>query len=276
MQVSFNQSVAKYCQILDAPLSIGSGVFLVGISFRVLSRARGLRCRLHFQHPIYRGTTQLLRGGFLSVGHDEYWSIEMFHAMQAAIAAGVSVGFFSGDAVFGRIVWDVATRSLRRVGVFGPPDGTREFESMDSLEHTRPYGNELMGAHSTGQVSGGADWVCTLPEHWLYAKTGMKLGDAIPGVIGWEYHGDPADIAGLEIVAQAPTQTAPGELNGDEYTATVYPGPKNNIVFNASTCWWADGLSEPPGYVRPSVYTSPQGPDGRIQQITRNVLDRMA
>jgi hypothetical protein len=27
--------------------------------------------------------------------------------------------------------------------------------------------------------------------------------------------------------------------------------------------------------VRPSVYTSPQGPDPRLQQITRNLLARM-
>jgi hypothetical protein len=46
-------------------------------------------------------------------------------------------------------------------------------------------------------------------------------------------------------------------------------------VFNAATCWWADGMSAPPGYVRPKVYTEPQGPDPRVQQITRNVLARM-
>ena len=32
---------------------------------------------------------------------------------------------------------------------------------------------------------------------------GMKKGDRIPGLIGWEYHGDPpADIPGLEVVAE--------------------------------------------------------------------------
>ena len=67
----------------------------------------------------------------------------------------------------------------------------------------------------------------------------------------------------------------PGTLNGGTYTATVYPGPHGNIVFNASTCWWADGLSEPPGYVRPKVYTEPKGPDARLQRITANVLARM-
>ncbi|MFM8435322.1 MAG: N,N-dimethylformamidase beta subunit family domain-containing protein [Planctomycetia bacterium] len=87
--------------------------------------------------------------------------------------------------------------------------------------------------------------------------------------------GDPAPIPGLEIVATGPTQSAPGKPNGGTYTATVYPGPRGNIAFNASTCWWADGLSAPPGYVRPSVYTSPQGPDERLQRITANVLARM-
>jgi hypothetical protein len=146
---------------------------------------------------------------------------------------------------------------------------------MKSLPHERPYANELVGAHSTGPVTGGADWTCVAPEHWLFAGTGMKRGDGIPGLVGWEWHGDPAPIPGLEIVASAPTQDAPGKPNGGQFTATVYPGPKGNLVFNAATIWWGDGLSAPPGYVRPSVYTSPQGPDPRLQQITRNLLARM-
>jgi hypothetical protein len=46
------------------------------------------------------------------------------------------------------------------------------------------------------------------------------------------------------------------------------------VVFNAATIWWGDGLSEPPGYMRPSVYTTPRGPDDRVRQITRNLLGR--
>jgi hypothetical protein len=218
----------------------------------------------------------LLRGrGFLSVGHDEYWSIEMYENVRAAIAAGVNAAFFSGNAVCGRILHDPTVRAFERVGVFGPPGGTREFEHISTLEHVAPYANQLMGAHSTGGVTGGADWICTLPEHWIYAGTRMQKGDSIPGLIGWEWHGDPAPIPGLEIVATGPTQSAPGKLNGGTYTATVYPGPKGNFVFNAATCWWADGMSAPPGYVRPKVYTEPMGPDERVQRITLNILERM-
>jgi hypothetical protein len=199
----------------------------------------------------------------------------MYRNVQAAIAKGVSVGFFSGNAVCGKVLWDEATRSIRRVGVFGPEGGMRDFEAMKSLSHERPYANELIGAHSCGPVTGGADWVCTKPEHWIYAETGMKQGDRIPGLIGWEYHGDPATIPGLEIVAEGEIQSSPGQLNGGYYTATVYPGPHGNIVFNAATCWWSDGLSAPPGYQSPSVYTTPKGVDARVQQITSNVLKRM-
>ena len=35
------------------------------------------------------------------------------------------------------------------------------------------------------------------------------------------------------------------------------------------------GLAAPPGYVRPSVYTSPRGPDPRVERITANLLERM-
>ena len=103
----------------------------------------------------------------------------------------------------------------------------------------------------------------------------MKKGERIPGLIGWEYQGEPASLPGLAVVATGPTQNAPGKPNGGVYAATVYPGPKANFVFNAATCWWADGIAEPPGYVRPAVYTTPQGPDVRVQRITANVLQRM-
>jgi hypothetical protein len=282
VQVSFNRPCGKYCQIVDAPLSTGSGEwFLWEFPFAFWLEAQGYDVTYISNLDTHRDGIGLSRAkGFLSVGHDEYWSIEMFQHMRTAIANGLNVGFFSGNAVCGRIVFspDAAGRELRafeRVGVFGPPGGTVEFEAMNALAHERPYANELIGAHSTGPVTGGADWMCAIPDHWIFDGTGMKQGHGIPGLVGWEWHGDPADIPGLEIVATAPTQAAPGKPNGGQFTATVYPGPKDNIVFNAATCWWADGLSAPPGYVRPSVYTSPQGPDARVQRITRNILERM-
>jgi hypothetical protein len=277
VHVGFKRPYGKYCQILNAPLSTGSGeFFLWEFPFAYWLESKGYDVSYIGNRDTHVNPKGLLRcKGFLSVGHDEYWTIEMFNNVSAARDSGVSLGFFSGNAVCGRIVFDETMTHFERVGVYGPPGGTRDFVAMKSLKHERPYANELIGAHSTGPVTGGADWVCLLPDHWLYAGTGMKTGDRIPGLIGWEYHGDPAPTKGLEIVAGGPTQEAPGKLNGGQYTATVYPGPKGNIVFNAATCWWADGLSAPPGYMRPKVYTEPKGPDERVRRMTENVLGRM-
>ena len=276
-RVSFNRPYGKYCQILDQPLSTGSGeFFLWEFPFIHWLEEMGYDVSYISNQDTHHDPNGLQRTrGFLSVGHDEYWTIEMFRHVQQSIAAGVNVGFFSGNAVCGRIEYEAQQRSFRRVGVFGPPGGTREFVSMFELRHERPYANELIGAHSTGPVTGGADWICTDAEHWIYHETGMKQGDTIPGLIGWEWHGDPAPIDGLQIVATGPTHDSPGKPNGGQYTATVYPGPRGNFVFNAATCWWSDVLSEPPGYVRPQAYMSPKGPHPWGQQITRNVLDRM-
>ena len=282
VQISFNRPYGKYCQIFDAPLSTGSGEFLLWefpVAFWL--EQHGYDVTYISNLDTHRNANELRRGcGFLSIGHDEYWSIEMFDHVKSAIAHGVNAAFLSGNAVCGRIKLNPDTRGresriFERVGVFGPPGGTHEFKAMSTLAHERPYANELMGAHSTGPVTGGADWTCLLPEHWLFAGTGMKKGNSIPGIVGWEWHGDPANIPGLEIVAGGPTFSAPGKPNGGTFTATVYPGPKNNFVFNAATIWWGDGLSEPPGYKRPSAYLTPAGPDARVQQITRNLLDRM-
>ncbi|PYI86908.1 MAG: hypothetical protein DME26_08025 [Verrucomicrobia bacterium] len=283
VDVSFDRPYGKYCQIFDdAPLSTGSGEwFLWEFPLAYWMEAHGYDVTYISNLDTHADLKGLLRAkGFLSIGHDEYYSIEMFENLRAAIAAGLNVGFLSGNTCCGRInprpsSRRVSNRVFGRVGVFGPPGGTRDFVAMKSLPHERPYANELIGAHSTGPVTGGADWICAQPDHWIFEGTAMKKGDGIPGLVGWEWHGDPAKIPGLEIVATGPTQSKPGELNGGIYTATIYPGPKGNFVFNAATCWWADGMSEPPGYVRPSAYTAPHGPDLRAQRITANVLDRM-
>ena len=282
VQVSFNRPYGRYCQIFDQPLSQGSGEFLLWefpAAFWLEQHGHDITYISNLD--THRDPAGLLRArGLLSVGHDEYWSIDMYRNVEAAVKAGLNVAFLSGNAVCGKILFSPDDRGGRdrvfeRVGVYGPPGGTREFVAMDSLPHERPYANELVGAHSTGPVTGGADWACTAPDHWLFEGTGMARGDAIPGLVGWEWHGDPAPIPGLEIVASGPTQSAPGKPNDGHFTSTIYPGPSGNVVFNAATIWWADGLSAPPGYMRPSVYTSPRGPDARVQRITSNLLGRM-
>ncbi|MBT5707017.1 MAG: hypothetical protein HOI66_11925, partial [Verrucomicrobia bacterium] len=66
-----------------------------------------------------------------------------------------------------------------------------------------------------------------------------------------------------------------GGVNPQQWASTIYPGPKENFVFNASTIFWCQGLSHPPGHMLPwSHWSRPHGPDERVQRITHNLLQR--
>ncbi|OYV86818.1 MAG: hypothetical protein B7Z73_11085, partial [Planctomycetia bacterium 21-64-5] len=161
----------------------------------------------------------------------------------------------------------------------GGPYGAKNDYALQRLEENGPFPEHgpdeglLMGARNIEPVNGGGDWTVVKPDHWMFQGTGMKAGDRIPGLIGWEYHGQPPDLPGLEVVASG-TAWQGGE-NAQQWTATIYPGPKGNFVFNASTIFWAQGLSSPPGHTLPwSHWSRPHGPDERVQRITKNLFDR--
>ncbi len=217
---------------------------------------------------------------FLSVGHDEYWDIRQFRSVEQMRDAGVNLLFFSGNAICWVAPFRASSdgrpnRIFFRGGPYGADNGyakRRQAEHGPFPEHG-PDEGLLMGARNVEPVNGGGDWVVVKPDHWIFAGTSVKKGDRIPGLIGWEYHGDPPRISGLEIVA-AGTGWVGGQTP-QQWTATIYPGPKGNFVFNASTIFWAQGLSSPPGHTLPwSHWSRPHGPDERVQKITQNLLQR--
>ncbi len=281
VRVSWDRPYGKYCQVVDAPLSQGSGEFLLWeFPLAFWMEKEGYDVSYVSNVDTHADGKGLLRAkGLLSVGHDEYWSRQMYKNVQAAIAAGVNVGFLSADTCIGLIPFfpstsGVPNRVISRVGNFGPrmdewaKEGAPEVLKLEQ----GPDQAALIGAGDVYPYTGGGDWTCIAAKHWLFAGTGMKDGDAIPGLVGWEWHGGPAAIPGLQVVARG--EVTSGNKKGT-YAATIYPGPRDNFVFNAATIWWSDGLSAPPGYQHPSAYgAKPKGPDPRVQKITANLLDR--
>lgn len=278
---SWDRPYGRYRQIVDAPLSQGSGEFLLWeFPFAFWMEQQGYDVSYISNVDTHADPAGLLRTkAFLSVGHDEYWSLEMFTHVRAAIAAGVNAAFFSGNSVDGVVplrpnARGEPHRTISRVGKFGGHRLAAQGKRAHTFPVQGPDPAPLMGARTTEPANGGADWTCVNARHWLFADTGMKDGDAIRGLVGWEHHGEPADLPGLEVLARGPVFSH-GKPQKTEYTATIYPGPKNNFVFNAATIWWADALSAPPGYLRPTSHgNTPPGPDARVQRITLNLFAR--
>jgi hypothetical protein len=280
VSVSFDRPYGKIAQIFENPLTIGSGEFLPW------EFPMAYWLEMHGYDVTYCSNVDMLDPGqplrakvFLSIGHDEYWDVRQYDAAMGAVKAGVTQLYLCGNSVYGVTPFQPShdghpNRIISRKGRFG---GVTDFEREQFFKIPFPMAgpNEalLMGARSPYPFNGGGDWFCTEPDHWIFAGTGMKKGDFVPGLVGWEFHANPADIPGLEVVAEGTALS--GGTRPVKWTATIYPGPKKNYVFNASTIFWSQGLSSPPGHMLPWTHgTRPHGPDERVQQITQNLLRR--
>jgi len=281
--VSFDRPYGKIAQIYENPQSIGSGEWLC-FEFPL-----AYWLEQHGYDVTYCSNSDCLDASqitrcktFLSVGHDEYWDVRQYNAVKGAIDSGVNALWLCGNSVFGVSPFtDSSTgrpnRIITRVGHFAglTDEEVAKVERVFGKDYQRAGPDEslIMGARTIIPFNGGGDWVCTKPDHWIFAATGMKKGDSIPGLVGWEHHGAPAPIQGLEIVGEGTVWA--GGVNPAHWTATIFPGPKGNFVFNAATIFWVQGLASPPGHMLPwSHWSRPHGPDPRVQKITENLLRR--
>lgn len=282
--VSFDRPYGRYAQfngVVNDPLSVGAGEWLsFEFPFAYFLEQHGYDVTYCSNSDMIDAKVGLRCKSFLSVGHDEYWDIRQYESAVAMRDAGVDLMFFSGNSV----CWvtplrESSTGQPKRIMFRGGPYGGDYKYAVDRekdhgpFPHRGPDEGYLMGARNIEPVNGGGDWTCVKPDHWIFEKTGMKKGDSIPGLIGWEYHGDPPAIPGLEIVGAG--IAFQGGTNPQHWQATIYPGPKSNFVFQASTIFWCQGLSHPPGHTLPwSHWSRPHGPDERVQQMTHNLLRR--
>lgn len=261
--VSFDRPYTFFYNLLPSaanPLTNGSGEFLLWeFPLAFWMEQQGYDVTYTSGLDTHRDPDGLLRTkGFLSVGHDEYWSRQMYDNVARARDAGVNLLFLSGNAVDGEVFLTTSTA--------GRP------ERIMGRAKWFPDEEKLMGASSYGVGLG--DWVVTTPDHWLYAGTGMKKGDTVKGLVGWEYHGPPLrQDPTLVVVAEGKFTDFRWEAEST-HAATFYDGPRGNFVFNAGTCWWSMPLARPPGAVNPPDADFSQT-DPRVQRMTRNLFDRV-
>ena len=283
--VDFDRPYSQFCQdhLVKNPKSVGTGEFLLlefPLSYWI--EQQGYDVSYISNVDTHTDGPGLKRAkGFISVGHDEYWTREMYDNAIAARDAGGNFAFLSGNSVWGVVPLLPSAagnphRIMHRAGKFLGEENSRMLHKRKGWTSTFPAGPDgalLMGGRTAG--IGGGDWTCAKPDHWLYEGTGMKEGDKVEGLIGWEYHGSPIkNLPGMEVVAHSEVKAGKGKPRSP-HVATVYNGPKGNVVFDAGSIWWAQGLSSPPGHVLPANGAArPQDPDKRVQSMMKNVFDR--
>lgn len=236
----------------------------------------------------------------LSVGHDEYWSSPMRDHLEAFIAQGGNVAFFSGNTC----CWQVR----------GEDDGKalvswKQRYSMDPIYRVgdpkllstlwshhlvgRPE-NQLTGVgflfggyhRSHGQfMDGKASYTVHRPEHWLFEGTGLKRGDEFGGkdtIVGYECDGCEFELKdglpvpthrdgtpeGFVILGSCPARWHPGDsIFYDRFpedrlgAAILGMYTRGGTVVTVGATDWSHGL---------------RGKDAQVERITKNILDRLS
>jgi len=216
--------------------------------------------------------------GFLSVGHDEYWSRTMFEAAVSARDAGVNLGFFGADSLSVQVRFEASPSGEPNRVMVCYKDATQDPISEPSLKTVAwrdPPLNQppqtLVGVEFASQQSTKYDepvpFVVTNSDHWVYAGTKLRDGDTVPGLVGYEADHRRDDSPWPEsvgssyvLLARSPYTDTSG--NADYQNASIYQARSGAWVFSSGTMGWSFGLDRP-GYASADV-----------QQITANVLNR--
>jgi hypothetical protein len=211
---------------------------------------------------------------FLSLGHDEQWTLEMRNAAINALSDGVNLIFFGASPV------------LRKVRLQPSPLGPDRQEvnyrdpQEDPLYATDPAQvsqnqwsqppanwppNELVGSTYLGYGI-DAPLVVSDASAWLYVGTGLKNGDELPGVIRSDFNGyvpSSVDPANVEILAHSPATPSTG-TPGHADTVYYTDATSNGGVFSTGTNGWIPAMGcSPPSAACPVV---------ALDQMTANLF----
>ena len=218
--------------------------------------------------------------------------------LEAFIAAGGNVAFFSGNSVCWQVRSEDEGRALtcwKQNYHSDPVYQSRDFKTLSTAwSHylvNRPE-NQLTGVgflwggyrHSHGQFIGEpAEYTVHQPDHWVFEGTGLKRGDkfgAHDSIVGYEadgcelewrdglpyatHHDGTPDT--FTVLGTCPVRWHPDDAEwyerwekGRTGAACMGVYTKGGTVFTAATTDWSLGL---------------RGGDKMVERITKNVIDK--
>lgn len=215
------------------------------------------------------GASLLNYPSFISGGHDEYWTKEMFESTVAARDAGVNLAIMGANAAYWQSRFENNNRVLvvyKNGNIDPEPNSdlkTIRFRDLGRAEQTL-FGVQFHSHNNSG--SNNTDYIVQNSTHWVYENSGFADNDAVTKIIGYEidnldpnYPGPPAN--GTQVfLSDSPYLNSMGRIA--QSTASIYQASSDAWVFAAGTLSWSWALNKP-GYI-----------DSRLQQVTKNILER--
>ncbi len=240
----------------------------------------------------------LSHNGFLSVGHDEYWSREMRQNVTAARDRGVSLGFFTANACYWqiRIEPSVVDGAANRTVVCykytpvetqgsdtrdplyldGDPSNdhlitVRWRDSLPNSSRSALPEETLIGVqYEYGDDRVDAALVVQNTGHWVFAGTGLKDGDQIPGLVGHETDTLQGNSPPGTVVLGHSPHTGNSYVTNGSSDMTLYQAGSGALVFAASSFQFMWGFDDWCAPLLRSTRLSPAA-----HQMAMNILTAM-
>lgn len=245
----------------------------------------------------------------LSVGHDEYWSSPMRDHLEAFVARGGNVAFFSGNNIY----WQVRSEDNGRALVSwkqGYKDDPH-YASDDHRQLTTLWCSRLIGRpenYLTGVSfayggyhrffdqfrDGTGSYTVYRPDHWIFEGTGLKRGDPLGAedrIVGYECDGCDFELKdGLPVPTHRDGTPETFEILASGPAALSAADDSLGMIIealhgNRSAPHPHPGTATLGAYTRGGTVVTVgstnwsnglRGGDKAVERITRNILDRLS
>ena len=210
--------------------------------------------------------------GYVSMGHDEYWTPAMRHAVERARDSGTNLAFLGANTMYWRIRLDGRLQTgYRSDAVLDPLRATRPAEATSQFRDVpAPDPEQRLTGMMYECYPVDAAFVVTSPTWWGFRGTGVRDGDRFEGLVGPE-----ADRVYLNASTPRPMEVlshSPYSCRGVPTSAqTVYYTTDSGAgVFNAGTLRWGCAL------VDRCEHPLGDRTRGFVQKVTDNFLREYA
>ncbi|MBV8930887.1 MAG: hypothetical protein JO152_17330 [Mycobacteriaceae bacterium] len=228
----------------------------------------------------------------ISMGHDEYYSVQMRATLTAARDAGSNIAFLGSNAIYRRVRFESSPLGADRVMVDYKIGSLDPVSKLDPTQTTADW-PQPPDAHPESSLTGGmyaclghtSDGVVVDPTSYLFAGTHVVKGTPLTALMGPEVDrivlADPTPRP-IEILTHSPFACPQGDAS--EADTTYYSTPSGAAVFDAGTMRWVcavyDGCEVDAmtgGIVRRVtdnlLLAFAQGPAGKAHPAHDNVAD---
>jgi hypothetical protein len=211
----------------------------------------------------------------VSLGHDEYWSLEMRDAAQSAVANGVNLAFLGANACYRQIRFQASSVGTDRQQICYKDDTEDPMLGVNDAVVTGPSWESPPTTWEESQLIGSmyqdvaatADMVVADPSSWLFAGTGVTAGQHLPHVVVGEFDryvpGGPGPT-NVDVVAHSVVPN-----RGDNYSdVTWYTTQGGGGVFDSGNASWVGNLVNCP-LIPPNVLPEP---DPAVSAVLQRVM----